>query len=453
MTHPTSADASRLLVAAGRADSHDEQVRLMRAAEEARHAVYAAHEADRQTQLGAQIVAERMTPVRTHSLVTTASDWMHGLDVEADPKAMSDHIVAEAALWYQKTGAAVKADADEFAEQARGVARHVCGQFGKQSSVAYRSFVEEAAEMRQQDLRAGNIPGRAGRTAAAEQGTVGTDGMPNYSQALPLEATTSERAPQIQELEANSGSGSSQDVVPVNDPALGQTDDAADLANGDAGTQRDGSSMINQQRSASRQHTAYSGLDQVQQTVDPSDTHLQPTPLPEEVAFPLVAWDLGGDPVQQAISQTEQQIGERDQRKGAAKRAQAAARQAYQAAMKQAGYDASGWMGDMGAQGPMDTPPGAGGHNLGSPDPVYGYGGDQGDRPGTGIGANELNDETNIPSQWSEGQPTQADTGQSTVSPTLNAQASRRDELDNDEQIRMANRFIAQRKAFLRGEA
>jgi len=446
MTLPTSTDVSRLLVEAGRTEDHAEQQRLVRAAEEARFAVYAAHEASQQSELGAQIVAEQMQPVRTHSLITTASDWMHELDTEVPVAEVNAHIVTQASLWYDRTSADVKSDPDEFTEQAKGVARHVSGQFGKQAAAAFQSFVEETDAMRQQDLRAGNILS-LGHTAAAEQGMPG-DGMPNYSTALPLEATTSERAPQIQELEANNGSGASQDVVPVNDPGLGQTDDSADLANGDKDTQRDGSSMINQQRSASRQqHVAYSGLDQVQQTVDPSDTHLQPTPLPEEVAFPLVAWDLGGDPVQQTIQQTEQQIGERDQRKGASKRATAVARRAYEAAMKEAGYDASGWMGDMGAGGyvPNSPPPGEGGHNLGVPDPVYGNGGDQGDRPGTGIGASELDDETNIPSQWSEGQPTQADVGQSSVSPTLRTDAAL-----HDPQIKAAEKFIEQRKAWLR---
>jgi hypothetical protein len=442
MTLPTSTDVSRLLVEAGRTEDHAEQQRLVRAAEEARHAVYAAHEASKQTELGAKIVAERMQPVQTHSLITTASDWMHGLDTEVPAAEVNAHIVTQASLWYDRTSPDVKADYDEFAEQAKGVARHISGQFGKQAAAAFQSFVEETDGMRQQDLRAGNIPPTHSHTAAAEQGMPG-DGMPNYSTALSLEATTSERAPQIQELEANNGSGASQDVVPVNDPGLGQTDNSADLANGDEGTQRDGSNMINQQRSASR-HQAYSGLDQVQQTVDPSDTHLQPTPLPEEVAFP---WDLGNDPVQQTIQQTEQQIGERDQRKGASKRATAVARQAYEAAMKEAGYDASGWMGDMGAGGyvPNSPPPGEGGHNLGAPDPVYGYGGDQGNRPGTGIGASELDDETNIPSQWSEGQPAQADVGQSSVSPGLRTDAAL-----HDPQIKAAEKFIEQRKAWLR---
>lgn len=446
MTLPTSTDVSRLLVEAGRTEDHAEQQRLVRAAEEARHAIFAAHEASQQTELGAKIVAERMQPVQTHSLITTASDWMHGLDTEVPAAEVNAHIVTQASLWYDRTSPDVKADSDEFAEQAKGVARHISGQFGKQAAAAFQSFVEETDGMRQQDLRAGNIQPTHGHTAAAEQGMPG-DGMPNYSNALPLEATTSERAPQIQELEANTGSGASQDVVPVNDPGLGQTDNSADLANGDEGTQRDGSNMINQQRSASR-HQAYSGLDQVQQTVDPSDTHLQPTPLPEEVAFP---WDLGNDPVQQTIQQTEQQIGERDQRKGASKRATAVARQAYEAAMKEAGYDASGWMGDMGAGGyvPNSPPPGEGGHNLGVPDPVYGFGGDQGNRPGTGIGASELDDETNIPSQWSEGQPAQADVGQSSVSPGLRTDAARHD----DPQIKAALKFIAQRTAWLNDQS
>lgn len=203
-----------------------------------------------------------------------------------------------------------------------------------------------------------------------------------------------------------------------------------------------------QQRSAGR-HEAFSGLDQVQQTVSPDDTHAAPTPLNPEVAFP---WVTTPENINQVISQTEQQLAERDQRKGASRRAMEAAKKVYAREMTAAGYDASGWAGDMGAQGygpgQQEGPPPEG-HNLGQPDPVYGFGGDQGDRPLKPFGASEADDVTNNnPQNYQPGDDTHYDTGGRQMSTGRLAAGVRH---SDDPEIQRAQRFIAQRQQWLDG--
>lgn len=185
---------------------------------------------------------------------------------------------------------------------------------------------------------------------------------------------------------------------------------------------------------------AYSGLPQIDEIMNNSDTAPEQTPYPAEVAFP-VTWDAGTVPT--AINQTEQQIAERNQRSplatGAARAqdgGQAVA--AYRRSIERqamdgmspggvnSGRDNSGWMGDMGARGtdyPGYSSPNYGGpSNLGQPDPVYGEGGDNGNQPMLPYGHAEADDLTNNPQQWAYGQPAQADVGASTVSQTMNVQ-------------------------------
>jgi hypothetical protein len=437
---PNSQDVAQFLREAAQADSLAEQQRLVGEAEKASQAIRAEAQTARDVDLASAIIGDRFAPVPVFSHVTATSDWLDSIDTAPDPEKMAQQLTAEATLWYEAVSPEVKAEPQEFGQHLAGRAAVVAGAFGQHSENAYTSFVGTVNELRTRDVRTGAI-----KEAAAQQGMPGSGfGQGNYDNALPLEATTSERAPQIQELEANNGSGASQDVVPVNDPALGQSDPSADLANGDAGTQRDGSNMNGNQRSASR-HEAYSGLDQVQQTVDPSDTQQRPTQLPQDVAFP---WVLSPNNVTQSISQAEQQIAERDQRRGAARRAtvvaQEAARQAYAAAMKQAGYDDSGWAGDMGAGGyqPGVPPQGAGGSNLGQAPPPYGTGGDNGNQPLKPYGADEANDYTNNPGDnLQPGADLHADVG-GRVMTTGSRHGS-------DPEIRLALKFIATREAWL----
>jgi hypothetical protein len=433
---PNSQDRAQLLRKAAQADSLAEQQRLVGEAEQVSQAIRAEAQAARDVDLATTIIGDRFAPVPVFSHVTASSDWLDSIDTAPDRDKMAQQITAEATLWYEAVSPEVKAEPEEFGQHLAGRAAVIAGPFGQHSEDAYTSFVETVNEMRSRDVRTGAV-----KEAAAQQGMPGSGfGQGNYDNALPLEATTSERAPQIQELEANTGSGASQDVVPVNDPALGQSDPSADVANGDEGTQRDGSNMNGNQRSASR-HEAYSGLDQVQQTVDPSDTQQRPTQLPQDVAFP---WVLSPNNVGQSIQQAEQQIAERDQRKGAARQAALAARQAYVAAMKQAGYDDSGWAGDMGAGGyqPGVPPQGAGGSNLGQAPPPYGTGGDNGNQPLKPFGADEANDYTNDPGDnLQPGADLHADVG-GRVMTTGSRYAA-------DPEISLALKFIATREAWL----
>lgn len=208
-------------------------------------------------------------------------------------------------------------------------------------------------------------------------------------------------------------------------------------------------------RVAVRARTAASGLDQIDQTVDPHD-NAKATPYPEDIAFP---WEMPNDSGQ-AIQETEQQLAQREKMKGASRRdvAARAAHQAAQAAYRQvmAGQDDSGWLGDMGAGGvrpgmqdtgnPGTTYPG----NLADQDPVYGQGGDNGNQPLKPYGADEANDYTNNPGMNIQpGAPMQYDQagrGNQVGQPT----ASRRPS-DDDPQVQQALAFARQRRALLDG--
>lgn len=244
---------------------------------------------------------------------------------------------------------------------------------------------------------------------------------------LPEGATDSNRAPALQELQGYDGfSGSS--VVP---PESGQAEaaNAGDIGPQDAARPQPGfpvgaslkqlnskeSHMTQahaacptcggQGRVATRQldpRQAYSGLPQIDEIMNNSDTAPEQTEYPTDVAFPIQGGGWSPGTVPSAINQAEQQIAQRNQLKGASvQQAQAN------------GRDNSGWMGDNGARGtdyPGNSTPNYGGpSNLGQPDPVYGEGGDNGNQPLKPYGAQEADDLTNNPQQWQYGQPTQGD--------------------------------------------
>jgi hypothetical protein len=82
----------------------------------------AALNADRELDLGAQIVARRLTPVPLHEHHTAATDWLAEVPEEA-PLDYRTAMIAEASAWYGSLGQAVREDAEELSAQARGRAR------------------------------------------------------------------------------------------------------------------------------------------------------------------------------------------------------------------------------------------------------------------------------------------------------------------------------------------
>lgn len=442
----------QLLAEAAKASTIHEAQRLMGEAETLRSGLYAQASADKEVDLASAVVAERLTPVATFSHHTAATDWLGDLDpTPEDSHEMNSRVAAQASLWYSKTAAEVKEHADEFGVQATGLARRIAGQFGSKAAEAEETFLSYVGSMHAREVQSGTIKLAAQPPSnAAAPGPNGTMPSGNYADALPPQATTSERAVNIQILEQGSPG---QDVTKPNDPGLGQTDPAADAGNGDDASRRAAS-----RKGAPMHRQAVSGLDQIQQTVDPHDDGYKPTPLPEEVAFPLM-----NPSIDATIQQAEQQIAERDKRKGASLQsfAQAKAQAVYDHILRtQAGYDASGWAGDMGqtpnGPGQQDVQ-GAPGSNLGAPDDVYGYGGDQGDKDLKPYGAAEANDVTNNPGMnYQPGQPTQYDQGGQVMSTGGSPapgfpDAAKTSSLNpnNDPEIAKALAFINQRQAIL----
>lgn len=540
---PQSSDVTRLLTEAARADTFNEQQRLIGEAEEARTQIAAQAARDREVDLARAVVEERLTPVRVHEHHTAATDWLGEIDTAA-PADAERQMIAQGSVWYAKLHAAVKQHPDEVAQQALGMAQRLAGRYGAGADAAEKAFLDHVGMLYARDQAAGIVSVAAsgvpqvGEPGSPEMGLQG----PSEPAGLPLEQTSSERAPAMQAMENNTSAGgdpSTDDpsVLPQANP---------DVANGDEGDRSDdklrattsarhtasedladwlnsvstdqimrsrqrivdhpeggedhplvkqiddhmtvrnllgtpghpfrlNASKINNERTAMRHITAAcpecsgcqacggthrvavrvtgaSGLDQIDQIVDPHDAP-KATPYPTDVAFP---WEMPQDS-SQAISETEQQLAQREQLKGASRRqlaeqaAHQAAQQAYLRVMS--GQDDSGWAGDMGAGGvrpgeqdggnPGNTFPG----NLADADPVYGQGGDNGNQPLRPYGQDEANDYTNNPGiNWQPGQPTQMDLG---GRPNQVGQPTARRRSDDDPEIRRALAFVRHRRELL----
>ena len=554
---PTSRSVAALRQAAARATTLAEQQRLVAAADQAQAEVLQAQAAAREVDLAAQLVSP-ITPVAVHERHSADTDWLGDQNTSPDLRTATNAALAHATVWYDALPLPVRADGQEFAQQAIGKAARLSGAFGEQADAVEHAVLDHMATLRQRDERNGLFT-QAGPPMPSQPGdpadTFTSGGGQNWA---PPEATSSNRAPQLQELAAPE----SQDLTEANDPGVGagapdpavaaqertasvESDESPwpkcakcdnpvsplEMAKtsknepvhgscvGITGSNKEGHQMqtapcptCGTGRVAVRQapqpsitdivaghHLAYSGLPQIEQTVDPSDTQMQPTPLPEEVAFP---WTMAPGQVENTISEAEKQIAEREQRKGASlqQQARAAAQQASQAAYRevvrqtmakfdpqgsydpghrhasihahatnlahaaakeafrlvmQAGQDDSGWIGDMG-QGGVGPGQQDGGNppstNLGQPDPVYGYGGDNSNQPMKPYGADEADDYTNNPGQnYQPGQPLQMDLGgrqYSTENPAGGAaKQGSLDDDDDDPEIQRALTWVRHRRA------
>ncbi len=125
----TASDGTSLAQAVAALDSHDQQ----RAA---------ALNADRETDLGVQLVAERLTPVPLHEHHTAATDWLGDVPEGDTSNIWRTGMIAEASTWYRGLDQAVREDGEELAGQARGRARTVASAFGHQAPDAEREFLQ-----------------------------------------------------------------------------------------------------------------------------------------------------------------------------------------------------------------------------------------------------------------------------------------------------------------------
>lgn len=434
------------------------------------------------------VIRDTLIPGRVHELHTASTDWLLDLDTSFDSRAASQQMVAEATLWFGRVSPDVKSHADEYTEQARGLARRLSGKFGDVADVAERAFLDEASRLRTQAVRSGLVS-EASELADAEEGEgsdpivdlsigksaarsksfvddlyeslaltaastlpqVGDTGNPvdngtmglGQNSSLPVGATDSNRGPVMQELNNNNPS---QDVVPVNDPGLSQSQPFPVSGKKEGSMQHVTCPNCGGNGKVAVRREAASGLPQIDQIVDPHDAP-SATPYPPDVAFPWVMNPQGQ--VNQAIGEAESQISERNSRSPLA-----AQSRRYMAN----GRDNSGWMGDMGGRGtdyPGYSTPVGGPGSTGYVDPVYGQGGDQGNQDVRPYGHQEADDFTNNPGQnWSPGQPTQADQAWQSVTnnsgnvagPGGSVTSAWNQVVDDDETLQAALAYVAARR-------
>lgn len=101
-------------------------------------------------------VRETLRPARVFEHHTAATDWLSEADLSGgDPH---QKVMAEAASWFNRLHTAVKADAEEFVEQARGMARRTASRYGEAADSAERSFLEYVAFLNRQHLAASGLP-------------------------------------------------------------------------------------------------------------------------------------------------------------------------------------------------------------------------------------------------------------------------------------------------------
>lgn len=197
-------DGRTLASAVAALDDHDRQLRARAALE-------------RETDLGAGIVAQRLTPVPIHEHHTAATDWL--ADVAEDAGSYRTAMIAEASAWYGGLDPAVRADAQEFAEQARGRARTLASAYASRGAaereflqtVSYLHAVQGASGLPQidQTIDPNNQPGptpyptEVFPTFGEDQDQFNGVETDNHQSGI-----SSQNAPLIQQIEQQNASGS-----------------------------------------------------------------------------------------------------------------------------------------------------------------------------------------------------------------------------------------------------
>lgn len=175
--------------------------------------------ANRELDLGAHFASRRLSPVAVHELHTAATDWLADYDFRANPEYRTAMIV-EASAWYRGLDQAVKADTEEFSEQARGRARTAASVHGYQADAAAQEFWRAAHYLRSTEAASGlpqidqtvdpnnqpsptPYPVEVFPTFGEEQDPF--NGVETNSHGS---GAASERAPMLQQIQQQNGSGS-----------------------------------------------------------------------------------------------------------------------------------------------------------------------------------------------------------------------------------------------------
>lgn len=339
-----------IIQALASAGSFEEQVSLVAALDAQDDGIRTTAAAERSIDWADTVVRETLTPRRTLDRHTASSDWLGEMQTsQANPHQA---IIAEASLWFQRLDGDVKADATEYSEQARGIARRTAGKYGEQAEEAAQAFVAYAAFLNRQVLAASGLdqvqqlvnPHEDPAETPLPQDVFDNFAPPVHEINVGIDGTqTNSLAPGAQEAMSGAGGGGGRPSVheegqdPTSDPVYmpssgrtgslitdmvgnpsvaigyarnlneflaaekggdeepdGDEDDlpfkgAAKPFGAKTSAKAGGADPFGRGDRAARggvSKQAASGLDQVQQTVNPHED-VAPTSLPEEVMWPV----------------------------------------------------------------------------------------------------------------------------------------------------------------------
>jgi hypothetical protein len=281
----------------------------------------------RSLDLADTIVRETLSPVAVHEMHTTSTDWLGHFEAAADG---DNQLLATAALWYSRVSPEVKADQEEFMEQAKGIMRREASAYGERAQAAYSAGMTYLAHLVRREAASG-LP-QIDQTVAPDGVTSQPTPIPpdvfdnfapevNEDNAAVVGTETSERNPLLQQIQSeDGGQGQPEWGHGTWDESWGRTPDGAAPAEQATADDVAGDEYNQFQASVAIGHLynmdqfraeAASTLDQVQQTTAPDGVTDKPTPLPDDVMFP---WILGDEnpqaqdvaPAQAAIEQAKQ---------------------------------------------------------------------------------------------------------------------------------------------------
>jgi hypothetical protein len=201
----TAGDGTALAQAVASLDAHD------------RHRA-ASLSAERDLDLSAQLVTQRLTPVPLHEHHTAATDWLGDDDLMSPDGAYRTAMIAEASVWYSGLDQAVREDRAELGDQARGRARTLASAYGHQAGLAEREFLQMVGYLHQGASGLPQIDQTVDPNNAPSQTPYPTEVFPTFGEEQdPFNGTetnnhqsgaASSGAPLIQQVEQQNASGS-----------------------------------------------------------------------------------------------------------------------------------------------------------------------------------------------------------------------------------------------------
>jgi len=136
-------DRSDLMRTIRQASTGQEQAQAVAALDEFDRQAAFRSQADRETDLGARIAGQRLTPVPIHEHHTAATDWL--AEVREPALDFRTAMIAEASTWYRGLPRELKADREELAAQAHGRARTLASAYGSRAGAAASEFISVVA--------------------------------------------------------------------------------------------------------------------------------------------------------------------------------------------------------------------------------------------------------------------------------------------------------------------